>query len=276
MPKTKPLAHKPGTGERGATSAGRAPGPDLPRVPPGLGRREQRKRGPLGPRALERVGKRVDLRAHRVPPADRQRSTRAPPGWRCGARSQTSGDISGECWRIRSGLVHALGQAAGARPRGDQLARDPLPQRVLVRVAGASASDVIRSPSAGRRRAPAPQHVPFGERGDRVSDRGGADRPEGRVGGLEAGPAGPVDPRAACAFCCAARVARPVFCPNGGHLASATAVGRGHGGVRRFGLFSAETTAVGTIQPLQAARRSSAAPGCRAASSGGNSVVRWS
>ena len=52
------------------------------------------------------------------------------------ARSQTSGDISGECWRDQVGLVDGVGEAAGAGPGPLEEVCDTGAQRVGVPVGG--------------------------------------------------------------------------------------------------------------------------------------------
>ena len=122
-PERESVAEQPRPAERGAVEQVEDPAAHLVAVGLGLGGRQQRQRGTFGPRVLERVVERVDLRVHRLAAAD---LAQQPELFLVGDVREVP-DQRGHQRRVLSdqvGLVHAVGQQRGPIPRAGQFPRD--------------------------------------------------------------------------------------------------------------------------------------------------------
>ena len=155
MPNAKPPVSS-GPPPNVAAPAGRAPG----RGPRGRSARasagrQQRQRGPLGPRVLERVVERVDLRVHRLPAAHLAQQpelflvgdVRQVPDQRGHQRGVLADQV---------GVVHGVGEQPGALPGREQVPGDQLPQRLHSAAGqrarcGVAGVDVMGTPPDRRR-----------------------------------------------------------------------------------------------------------------------------
>ncbi len=124
---------EPGPAEGVALQYVRHPAAHLGRVLPRLLGRQQRQRGALGARVLERVVEAVDVGAHRVPATDGAQQpqfllvadVREVPDQRGHQRRYLGGEF---------GLVHAAREERGAVPGRGQSGQRPLPERLDVDV----------------------------------------------------------------------------------------------------------------------------------------------
>ena len=126
-PEREPVAEQPRPGEPGPVEQVENPAAHLVAVGPGLGGRQQRQRGTLRARVLERVIERIDLRVYRLAAAD---LAQQPELFGVGDVREVP-DQRGHQRRVLSdqvGLVHAVGQQRGPLAGAGQFPRDDLAQ----------------------------------------------------------------------------------------------------------------------------------------------------
>ena len=120
MPKTNPSDQGAAAGRtRAGLEVGERPLAHLAHVGAGLRRVEQRQRGPAGARVAgtrRRGGRGPRARRHASVAGARGAPARSPPCCAMCATSQSSGDISGECWRVSSASSVDRGGAVRRRP----------------------------------------------------------------------------------------------------------------------------------------------------------------
>ena len=125
----EPVGEQRGPGELGRFQQVHDPAADFPGVRAGLGGRQQRQRGPRGPRVLERVVERVDLGVHRLPAAHVAQQpqlflvgdVREVPDQRRHQRRVLADQV---------GVVDGLGEQPGPFPGREQVPGDQVPQLV--------------------------------------------------------------------------------------------------------------------------------------------------